>query len=209
MPRHRATRCLPARSIAFVPLLLASAWQVPEASARTTVFRCSSAEGVSTYSDQPCESFGARQVQPPLEAADSGRLRAADEIPQAYPGERRLDAMCPARTLAELPTAIGRAFALEDVNAIASLYHWPGLTQGDAGRMFGRFRSLLAQPLQNVGVGSAGGMLQASDGAPALGGNGSSSASQQVWLSVGPEQAPQVVRFDVVRNAGCVWLRFG
>ena len=205
IPRH-PRRSVPA--LATPLLLAAAAVAAPAASAQTTVFRCRSEQGTPTYSDQPCEAMGATQVRPPLEAGPAGRLRDAEHIPQAYADTRTLDAMCPARSVAELPTAVGRAFALEDVNALASLYHWPGLTQGDAGRMFGRFRTLLSQPLQNVGMGAQGGLLQVSHGAPALS-DPAPATGAQLWLSVGPEHAPQVVRFDVVQNAGCVWLRFG
>lgn len=171
--------------------------------AGTQVFRCESAEGVPTYSDQPCASLGAVEVLPALSVDDEGS-GAVLATGGASARGGSMAAMCPARSVADLPAAVGRAFATGDVNDLASLYHWPGLSTGDARRMFGRFQSLLAQPLRHVGFSQHGGTptVAAAPEAPA-------SFGSDLWLELGPAQSPTTVHFDVIENAGCVWLRFG
>ena len=165
------------------------------------VYRCESSDGVTVYSDTPC---GAGTV---LEL-DADHMGAVTPVGSASALPRRKSrGMCPAPTAADLPGAISHAFASGDVNDLASLYHWTGLTQGDARRMFGRFDELLAQPLQDVGMGSAPvaaegyGLVPASDGVSAF--------ASDLWLQLGPAQAPRTVHFRIVENAGCAWLRFG
>ena len=171
--------------------------------AGTQVFRCESVDGVPTYSDQSCASLGAVEVLPALSVDDDGGGSLV-ATPGAHARSGSMAAMCPARSVADLPGAVGRAFATGDVNDLASLYHWPGLSTGDARRMFGRFQSLLSQPLRHVGFSQYGGSLAVA-GTPVP----AADIGSELWLELGPAQAPTTVQFDVVENAGCVWLRFG
>jgi len=188
------------------------------------VYRCTM-DGVPTYSDRPCAALGATEVLPALTVDADGATAAAAPVQPLLTG-----ATCAAPSLAELPAAVGRAFATRDSNALASLYHWPGLDGADARRMYGRFNALLAQPLQHVGftaqpVGQpaststqdpGGSRLDTASIALAASTEATSTLSQPdpgatgaaLWLQVGPPQAPRSVRFDVVENAGCVWLQF-
>ena len=170
------------------------------------VYHCRSAAGVPVYSDQPCGAGTVMMVD--VEGRQAPERVDSSAAPGTLGGTR---GVCPAPSAQDLPGAVSAAFASGDVNRFASLYHWTGLTSADARRMFGRFDELLAQPLQNVGVGSAihsageAGFLGVADapGATMLSGAG------ELWLEVGPVQAPRQVRFRIVENAGCAWLRFG
>lgn len=185
--------------------LIAALALVPGLSvAGTQVFRCESVDGVPTYSDQPCASLGAVEVLPALSVDDDGG-GALTATTGTHARGGSMAAMCPARSVAELSGAVGRAFATGDVNDLASLYHWPGLSTGDARRMFGKFQSLLSQPLRHVGFSQHGGTLAVADGTPVP----ATVIGSELWLELGPAQAPTTVQFDVVENAGCVWLRFG
>lgn len=176
--------------------------------AGTQVFRCESADGVPTYSDQSCASLGAVEVLPALSVDGGSGAVTATPVRRAAGGS--MAAMCPARSAADLPGAVGRAFATGDVNDLASLYHWPGLSTGDARRMFGKFQSLLAQPLRHVGFSQQGGPLAVADSTQAPAAHAQAAiVGSELWLELGPAQAPTTVQFDVIENAGCVWLRFG
>ena len=175
----------------------------PAAAKEIAVYRCESPAGVPVYSDQPCGAgtvlrLDREGTRPPVAAEGI----AAEAPAEAPPGT------CPARTAADLPAAVSDAFASGDANRLASLYHWTGLTDADARRMFGRFDALLAEPLRNVGVGSAihsagergfDAALEAPDALPA----------GELWLELGPAQVPRQVRFRIVHHAGCAWLSSG
>ena len=180
------------------------ALSAPAAAGEVTVYRCESAAGATVYSDQPC---GAGTVLT-LDVAGTRPPAIAGES-QAPDAQRATRGTCPAPSTGDLPAAVSAAFASGDVNRLASLYHWTGLTDADARRMFGRFNDLLAQPLRNVGVGSMiesaapAGYLDVANAPEALG------HPDELWLELGPPQAPRQVRFRIVENAGCAWLRFG
>lgn len=93
--------------------------------AGTQVFRCESVDGVPTYSDQSCASLGAVEVLPALSVDDDGG-GALTATPGARAHSGHGAAMCPARSVADLPGAVGRAFATGDVNDQASGRGWPG-----------------------------------------------------------------------------------
>lgn len=194
------------------PLILALAL-FPCTAWSAQIHRCESADGVPTYSDQPCAALGAVEVLPalPMELGSSGLQPAALVAPR--PGSARGSGapMCAAPSLQELPAAVGRAFASGDANALASLYHWPGLDSGDARRMYGRFQTLLAQPLRNVGFVQHGEAIPVAMTAAAGAAVPSPAplGATELWLELGSAQHSTEVRFDVVENAGCVWLRFG
>lgn len=192
------------------------------------VQQCITADGNTLYTDKPCRSIGARPVamrgelatrlvrERATEArftgvevayvtgtaaptANTATMRAAREAI----GRRSVHAGC-ARTPTQLSMDLRGAFALGDVNRIAESFHWVGMSQRAANATMTRLQSLARRNLVDVQFYDAqiGGWMETAD----AGGGASNGGVMQ--LQFGNDASATIQDFDVVRNEGCVFLRF-
>lgn len=166
-----------------VLLLLALLLIVLPASAQTDIHRCIGADGRPAFSDQACSSIGATSALPPSKApapaSSAGDSGALPDSPSA-------GLLC-AKNLADLRHGISQAFATRNANRIGGLILWNGSSHGAVDGIRS-IEQLIRQPLV------------------ALEGN-ESSGIDAVTSSPGGDASTRRAHFDVVRDAGCLWLR--
>lgn len=181
--------------------------------------RCESSGGV-VYTDKPCALFGARAV--PMSGEMLGRIAREEaqslaaaieqgiaievDLPTTRPvGRRSLASGC-ARTPTQLAMDLQGAFALGNVNRVAESYHWVGLDHARGQRIMDRLDHLARRPVVDShyyaarihGVDDAGAWLATS---AADSGNGG-------VLQVVFGEGGSVTDFEVVRHAGCYFVKF-
>lgn len=118
-----------------LPALLALALLLPaggEASAQ--VRRCELPDGQTVYTDRRCDAIGAteRRTPPPGQA----QLRSHR-------------AACP-RTLRDLYFEVGAAFESRDVNRLAGVYHWTGMSTRQGYDLMRRLQALVDRPFVDI-----------------------------------------------------------
>ena len=113
----------------------AIAW-VPSAAVAQTVQRCSTMDGNTVYTDKNCEDVGAMDRLPRVTAGTSGAA-----------GIYR--AGC-ARTLSDLVYQITAAVENKDVNRLASLYQWNGISNASANRILNKLEAIVDRPLVDI-----------------------------------------------------------
>jgi hypothetical protein len=190
--------------------------------------RCS-AGGTVIYTDKACRSLGAQPV------AMSGELikslaRAAvangddpeDVVPgakgplpeevaaaQAYLAARRNSPGC-ARTPQDLQMLLRGAIALKDVNKIASVYNWAGMSSSAAPAILSRLDDLGKAPVAstqyyNATFGAAALATMTPSMSPvAL----RSTAQGAGFLQLVQNGGTQVTEFEVHKLAGCYFISF-
>ena len=178
-------------------LLLAAAVPVQ---AQNPIHHCIGAHGNPVFTDQPCASLDATPVgaAPPSARDDSAPPDAPPPL------------LC-AATTAQLRQSVIDAFAQRDANRMAGLMLWDGYGHGAAVADIRSLALLMRRPLLD---------LQPSGGAttdPPPAGAASSGAAPdaaatgaQLRLQLAGTDAsgsPHELRFDIVRRAGCLWLR--
>lgn len=199
---------------AFVVTMLSAALPFSQpVSARTGIQRCESADGSAVYTDRACASLGAQAM--PMTGELLTRI-ARDEAANMSPndsdgapaissvGRRSLSGGC-ARTTTQLSMDLQGSLALHDVNRLAESYHWVGQSNRQAQQLMQRLDRLTTQPLlearffdAQIGLGG----VQLADA-----GNGNRGGSV-MQLTFGRDSAPQVIEFNVLRYAGCYFIRF-
>lgn len=208
-------KILPLAALVTTTLFAAALPFSQPASARTGIQRCQSEDGNAIYTDRACGSLGARALPMPGELLT--RI-ARDEAANPLPGgdafgddapastavaRRSLLAGC-ARTTMQLSADLQGSLALHDVNRLAESYHWVGQSQHQAQRLMLRLERLSAQPLLDAHFFDA----QIGPGGTQLAEAGSGSRGTGVMqLTFGPDSSPQVIDFDVLRYAGCYFIR--
>ena len=100
------------------------------------VQRCSTMDGNTVYTDKNCEDVGAMDRLPRVTAGTSGAA-----------GIYR--AGC-ARTLSDLVYQITAAVENKDVNRLASLYQWNGISNASANRILNRLEAIVDRPLVDI-----------------------------------------------------------
>jgi hypothetical protein len=180
----------------LVALLAAAAQtQVPTASA-AHVSRCSDGGGTEIYTDGSCRALGAEAVpmNPELlrdlmhSGGMDGQLLApapaqADNSMQSRLAHPRV-ASC-SRTPAELAAALRGSLGTGDVNQLATVYDWTGVSATAAKPMMQRLERMSRSPL------TSGYYFNANDGVVQMV-QGTSTVSE----------------FSVTRRAGCLFLQF-
>lgn len=199
---------------ALVVTMLSAALPLSQpASARTGIQRCQSADGSAVYTDRACASFGAQAM--PMSSEMLTRL-ARDEAANLLPndndgapvinrsGRRSLSGGC-ARTTTQLSMDLQGSLALHDVNRLAESYHWVGQSNRQAQQLMQRLDRLTTQSLLDAHFFDAqlglGGVQMADAGNANRGGS-------VMRVTFGRDSAPQVIDFDVLRYAGCYFIRF-
>lgn len=172
------------------------------AAAQTAIHRCIGANGSPVFTDQPCAALNATPVNPPTRAVDDAGMVAPPTL-------------CAADRQA-LRQAVIDAFAERDANRLAGLMLWSGYGHAAAVADIRSLAALMRQPLLDIDPGS--------DPTPARPASADTlddpfathtppappPASHQLVLHTAGNDGsgtPHERRFDIVRRAGCLWLR--
>ncbi len=180
-------------------LLLAAAAPVR---AQNPIHHCIGAHGHPVFTDQPCAALDATSVGAAQPTGDDSSL------PDTPP-----PVLC-AATTAQLRQGVIDAFAHHDANRMAGLMLWNGYGRGAAVADIRSLAVLMRQPLLDLqpsdsatAASPAPASATSSGEAPAA---NAATASQQLQLQLAGTDAsgsPRELRFDIVRRAGCLWLR--
>lgn len=171
------------------------------AAAQTEIRRCIGANGGAVFTDQPCAALQATPVSPNARSAQAASPLAAPP-----------PILC-AAGLGELRQSVIDAFASRDANRMAGLMLWDGYGRGAAIADIRSLAGLMKQPLLDVDIpgGSAPAQAAGSDAPFATDTQPipPSGDHQLVLHTAGNDGSgsPRELRFDVVRRAGCLWLR--
>ncbi len=168
------------------------------AAAQTPIHRCIGANGGAVFTDQPCAALQATPVNPNVPSAQTAATPAATT-----------PILC-AASPRELRRSVIDAFASRDANRLAGLMLWNGYGRGAAIADIRSLAELMKQPLLDADIPNAGAPAQAAssddpfatDVPPAP-----PSAGNQLVLHTDGSGSPRELRFDIVRQAGCLWLR--
>ena len=127
------------RSFLFRAALCAAAFISTSAPAQAQkVQRCTTLSGEKVYSDKPCEDIGAIDRLPSLPSDPSARGSSS-----LYRGG------C-SRTLSDLVYQIRSAVEAKDVNRLASVYQWSGISNESANRILDRLQAVVDRPLVDI-----------------------------------------------------------
>lgn len=113
-------------------LLAIACWPVPSTA---QVKRCAGSGGELIYTDRECAQIGATERVPRSGEAGAGKL--------PYRGG------C-ARTLRDLVHELTTAIDTKDVNQLAGLYHWTGMSSRQADSVMTRLDAISRRPLLDV-----------------------------------------------------------
>jgi hypothetical protein len=180
-----------------LPVLLAllAACAVPEAQAQ--VRHCVAVDGTQVYTDRRCEDFGAAAM--PVQA------------PGGYvPGASLYRSQCP-RTVQDLAWAVDAAVRSGDVNQLAGLYDWTGLSTAEGYRLMGRLAAVARRPLVDVQPAYAGGDPEPrfdEDTGALLPMRQPRLVGLRVEQTLANGSTPSRTQFGLRRNQGCWWIRF-
>jgi hypothetical protein len=124
------------RLLAVVLLLVGLA---PRLDAADGIRRCVARDGGSIYTDRPCETFDAVDRKPDAPATTTAAPEARLSI--------RSD--CVRRT-DTLLFELRRGIESENINQLAGLYHWPGISGRGARGIMDRLQRVASRPLSSV-----------------------------------------------------------
>ena len=137
-------QCLTTVPILLLGWLLLGPWlALPAPAQAQSIRRCVDADGVTVFTDKPCELVQARprlaaQAQAPV-TLSAGRASLG-----AQSGRQ-----CPQR-LSELVDEIQLAIQSGDVNRLSALYWWAGHGNASASRLLERLEAMAARPLVDI-----------------------------------------------------------
>lgn len=122
----------PRRLPVLLPLLaLTALWTLP---AHAQVRRCTSSDGIPIYTDRRCQDIGATEQL----------SRADDDRPARFYRNG-----C-ARNLLDLVYELTAAIDSGDVNRVAGLYHWVGMSSSNGYAVMGRLDAIARRPLVDI-----------------------------------------------------------
>lgn len=186
-------------SIAAAGLLL---WSSPCAAATQAVHRCIASDGNTVFTDRTCDEMQA--VERMLPAPAPSAAQATSHVRQ-----------CP-RTPDALLSGVRSALQAQDVNQLASFYHWTGVSSTESVRVMTELDALARHPLVDV-------LLQHSAGA-APSENASPIPAADAATPAATRQAPDRIRIEQLarsgsatplstvlrlhKNRGCWWIRY-
>lgn len=123
---------------------------------QAAVYQCRDAQGVSIYTDQPCDAIGAAMVsridtkRPGGARSDAPGATLGSGGAESLQTHARLVPGCSARDPATLASELRFALESGDANRVAALYHWPGASSSSARALFSRFGRMVDR--QTLGV---------------------------------------------------------
>jgi hypothetical protein len=109
---------------------------IPATSVRAEVHRCTTPGGDSVYTDKRCEDIGAIERRPQASNAPAG-------------ASRLYRSSC-SRTLQDLVYELTAAIDSRDVNRLAGVYDWNGMSTQTAYAIMGRLDAIAQRPLVDV-----------------------------------------------------------
>lgn len=174
------------------------------AAAQTDIHRCIGANGGPVFTDQPCAALHATAVHA---AAPSPAPDTAAPEP--------LPVTC-AADVAQLRQGVIDAFARHDANRLAGLMLWNGYGRGAAVADITSLGAMVRHTLLDVQPSGDGGdppdpaAAAALPSAAAPTPPATPAAAPRVdglTLQIDGNDDPRGLRFDIVRRAGCLWLR--
>ncbi|WP_395120144.1 DUF4124 domain-containing protein [Rhodanobacter sp. FW102-FHT14D06] len=168
------------------------------AAAQTPIHRCIGANGGAVFTDQPCAALRATPVNP---ATPTDTPAPSGPLP----------VLC-AANIEELRQSVIDAFARRDSVRMGGLILWDGYGRGAAIADIRALTALMEQPLLQVDLPAPAASAAAlPDNWPPLAGDPAPAATaardQLVLHTAGADGAGSTWRFDIVRRAGCLWLR--
>lgn len=128
-------RCLP--FLLLCCLVPAGAWLPAPPARAQPVQRCTSMNGDTVYTDKRCEDIGAMDRLP---AGNAAMPAAAGAL---YRGG------C-SRTLSDLVMQVSSAIDAGDVNRLAGVYQWAGVSDAAANRVLDRLEAVVNRPLVDI-----------------------------------------------------------
>jgi hypothetical protein len=175
--------------------------------AQTTINHCIGANGGAVFSDQSCAALQATPVGPDKPTTNSA----------ASPGARALRTRC-AASIDKLRQSVIEAFAQHDANRLAGLILWDSYSQRSVSGELRSLDELTKASLLDI---TMHGMSDTNRGPPPAQSPGgtmldpfataaapvAASDANQMVLHAAGHDGPQERHFDLVRRAGCVWLR--
>jgi hypothetical protein len=117
-------------------IMAASLSVVPASNAHAEVHRCTTPEGESVYTDKRCSDIG-----------------AIDRLPRTQPGPAgaaRLYRSSCSRTLQDLVYELTSAIDSRDVNRLAGVYDWNGMSTSSAYQVMDKLDAIAQRPLVDV-----------------------------------------------------------
>jgi hypothetical protein len=190
------------RSLPIFLLTAAGFAAAGDAAAADTIRRCVNDAGVTIYTDQPCEKFDATDRKPPPPMPGATVPGAAVEgVAARSDCVRRTDTL-----LFELR----RAIETQNINRLAGVYHWPGTGGRAANGVLQHLERIASRPVASV-------ELQYPEIAPVFENPDAFPPGTPTEDPVGviiEQLAPGDVapsfteNLQLVRNAGCWWVRF-
>jgi hypothetical protein len=184
----------------LVLLCLVLLGRATPALAQSDIHHCIGANGSPVFTDQPCAALHATQVSP---------MAAAASPPAS--GIAPTD-LC-AASVAELRQSVIDAFARRDTVRLAGLILWDGYGRGAAIADIRALTALMKQPLLEVDTPQPPAAAADPDNDDLSLGPVDTEAPRAAerlvlrTLGDGAENAVPQWRFDIVRRAGCLWLR--
>lgn len=186
-------------SIAVAGLLL---WPCSCAAATQAIHRCVASDGSAVFTDRNCDEMQAVE-RAPL-APTPSLTRAASHVRQ-----------CP-RTPDALLSGVRSALEAQDVNQLASFYHWTGVSSAESVRVMTELDALVRHPLVDVLLQHSAGTAPPENIAPMPAAN----AATPVAARPAPDRirieqlahtgsaAPLSTVLRLHRNLGCWWIRY-
>jgi hypothetical protein len=130
----------PRRALLLTGLLLpacaAALSLLPAGPAHAEVHRCTNPDGESVYTDKRCSDIGALDRLPRTSAGPAG-------------ASRLYRSSC-SRTLQDLVYELTSAIDSRDVNRLAGIYDWNGMSTANAYRIMARLDAIAQRPLVDV-----------------------------------------------------------
>lgn len=175
---------------------------VPSAAAQE-VQRCTAMSGETVYTDKRCEDIGAMNHLP------SPATEATATAGHLYRGG------C-SRTLSDLVSQISAAIDAQDVNRLAGVYQWAGVSDESANRILNRLEAVVQRPLVDIApirpasppiVDDAGNVVDTNT-------DGYYPQTTQLPRPIGlrivqtlkNSATPSQTDFSLRRNYGCFWI---
>ena len=168
------------RRLLLIVLLSCSAFP-----AAAVVRRCVAADGTLVFTDRRCAEVGAVERAQPTPAV----------TPQ--PGYR---SPCP-RTLRDLVDELQMSIDTHDVNRLASVYQWNGVSNASAYRIMDRLQAIVDRPLVDLGPVYAGDPGSATDPAPQR-----APVALRLEQTLANGSTPAHMTVGLRRALGCWWI---
>jgi hypothetical protein len=170
---------------------------VPASGARAEVHRCTTPAGESVYTDKRCADIGAIDRLPRTQLGPAG-------------ASRLYRSSC-SRTLQDLVYEITSAIDSHDVNRLAGVYDWNGMSTSGAYQVMDKLDAIAQRPLVDVmpvlpHVPDEDGILVDGDYYPQVAVH-RAPVGLRLEQTLGKSAAPSRIVLGLRRKMGCWWIR--